>query len=82
MQTKPLEDNLKKYLVRHNLKKKFDKQLAIFLTNPFYPSLRTERLEPKDRKVYYFRIDRRYRAIFVLTKPDEIEIIDINLHYE
>lgn len=82
MRVKPLKNNLKEYLSRHNLQKKFAKQLAFFILNPKYPSLRTEVLEPREDKVYSFRIDRKYRAIFIITRPDEMEIIDINLHYE
>ena len=82
MQTKPLNQDLYKYLTKRNLKKKFIKQLNIFLENPSYPSLKTEVLEPKDLKIYSFRIDKKYRAIFIFIKSDLIEIIDINDHYK
>lgn len=82
MQIKPLRDDLDKYLVKHGLVKKFAKQLKIFSSNPRHPSLHTEILELKSTKIYSFRIDRKYRAIFILTQSDEAEIVDINNHYQ
>lgn len=82
MYVKPLRSDLRKYLVKRTLKKKFDKQIDIFIKNPRHPSLNTERLEPKQLRIYSFRIDRKYRAIFIFTSPEEIEIIDINDHYQ
>lgn len=82
MKVKPLRSDLQRYLNQHNLNKKFNKQVNFFIDNPSHPSLQTERLEPKSLKIYSFRIDRKYRAIFILTSPDEIEIVDINDHYQ
>lgn len=77
----PLRPKLKKYLVRHYLVNKYKKQVALFIANPHYPSLNTELLEPKEFGVYSFRIDRKYRVIFVFPTTESIEIIDINDHY-
>lgn len=82
MSVKQLRSDLFIYLKRHNLKKKFDKQVKIFEQNPRHPSLNTEILEPKHLKIYSFRIDKKYRVIFIFTSSDEIEIIDINDHYQ
>ncbi len=82
MTVKPLRSDLLKYLQKHNLKNKFDKQIALFIQDPRYPSLNTERLEPKVLKIYSFRIDRKYRAIFIFISPEEIEVIVINDHYQ
>lgn len=82
MKVKPLRIDLKRYLTKHRLEKKFAKQLSLFLINPRHPSLNTERLEPKHLKIYSFRVDRKYRAIFIFAKTNEIEVIDINPHYE
>lgn len=81
MEIKPLRHDLVKYLKSHNLAKKYEKQAKLFCQNPSYPSLKTERLEPRHFKIYSFRIDRKYRAIFVLIDPDTAEIVDISLHY-
>lgn len=81
MEIKPLRPDLLRFLKTHNLAKKFDKQAKLFCQNPRYPSLNLERLEPKQFRIYSFRIDRKYRAIFVFKSSDTIEIVDINLHY-
>jgi Txe/YoeB family toxin of Txe-Axe toxin-antitoxin module len=80
MEVKPLRPDLVKYLKKRNLVKRFTKQVSLFSKNPSYPSLRTERLEPKHLKIYSFRVDRKYRAIFII-KNGQAEIVDINLHY-
>jgi len=46
------------------IQKKAEKQEKLFRQNPFHPSLHTEKLEPKGRQVWTFRIDRKYRIIF------------------
>lgn len=82
MKSKPIRPDLESYLKRRGLSTKFKKQLHFFYQNPRYPSLNTEQLEPKTLKIYSFRIDQKYRVIFLFTAPDEIEIIDINDHYQ
>lgn len=82
MIVKPLRNDLLKYLTKRNLHKKFNKQIKLFEKNPRHPSLNTERLEPKHLTVYSFRIDRKYRAIFIFIEKDNVEIIDINDHYQ
>ncbi|MBI4038913.1 hypothetical protein HY384_03060 [Candidatus Daviesbacteria bacterium] len=81
MIVKPLRSDLQKYLKKHHLSRKFNKQIALFSQNPRHPSLNTEILEPKSLKIYSFRIDRKYRVIFI-TKLNEAEIIDMNDHYQ
>lgn len=78
---KPLQSRLQRFLVRHGLVQKFEKQAQLFLFNPRHPSLHTELMEPKSLKIYSFRIDRKYRVIFVYLRDHSIEIIDINRHY-
>ncbi len=82
MIVKPLKTSLVKYLKRHNLEKKYFKQLDLFKNNPIHPSLNTEKLEPFSEKLYSFRIDRKYRVIFGFHLSSEVEIIDINNHYK
>ncbi|MEK7527464.1 MAG: type II toxin-antitoxin system RelE/ParE family toxin [Patescibacteria group bacterium] len=69
-----------KYLKDRRLEKKFIKQLNFLLENPFHPSLNLELLEPKEKGLYSFRLDRQYRVIFIFTKGD-IEVITITNHY-
>ncbi len=81
MQIRPIRDDLKKYLKKHNLEKRYKKAKDFFEIDPFYPSLHTEILEPKDRLVYSFRLDQKYRAIFIYIDDDTIEIIAFTNHY-
>ena len=78
----PLHPEIKNYLKRRNLEKKFKKQKKLFEENPFHSSLHTELLEPRKMRIWSFRIDRKYRAIFIFRDKTSIEIIDVNLHYE
>ena len=70
------------YLKKKGLEKKFEKQKNLFEQNFFYPSLNTELLEPKKMRIWSFRIDRKYRAIFIFRGSDTVEIIDVNNHYQ
>lgn len=49
--------------------------------NSNHPSLHTEVLEPKYLKIHSFRVNKKYRAIFLYRGPDIVEIIDVNNHY-
>ncbi len=82
MQIKHLRDDLKKYLKKHNLVKKYKKAKKLFENDPLYPSLNTELLEPKDRLIYSFRLDKKYRAIFLYIDTNEVEIIAFTNHYK
>lgn len=81
MQVKSLRSDLEKYLKRRGLIRKFEKQRQLIETDFRHSSLHTEILEPKHLKIYPFRIDNKYRAVFVLVDSDTIEIVDINDHY-
>ena len=39
-------------------------------------------LEPKRLRIWSFRIDRKYRAIFIFRKKHIVEIINVNSHYQ
>jgi len=78
----PLHPEINDYLKKKNLEKKFEKQIRLFENNPFHPSLRTELLEPRNMRIWSFRIDRKYRAIFIFLETDTVEIIDVNDHYQ
>ena len=81
MKIKPLRDDLEKYLKKHILAKKYKKAKKLFEQDPLYPSLNTELLEPKDRLIYSFRLDRKYRAIFIYVDDGTIEIVAFTNHY-
>ena len=82
MTIKQIRDDLEKYLKKHNLKKKYKKAKKLFEQDPFYPSLNTELLEPKDRLIYSFRLDKKYRAIFIYVDENTIEIVMFTNHYK
>ena len=82
MKILPLHPEINDYLKKKNLEKKFEKQIRLFENNPFHPSLRTELLEPRNMRIWSFRIDRKYRAIFIFLETDTVEIIDVNDHYQ
>jgi len=81
----PVIDDLRKdieeYIQRHGLAKKWQKAKRLFENNPFHPSLNTELLEPKHRLIYSFRIDKKYRALFINLSDDKAEIIAVTKHY-
>ncbi len=76
-----LRKELKEYIDRHGLRKKWKKVKELFERDPSHPSLHTELLEPKHRLIYSFRIDRKYRALFIVTKEGDVEIMAITKHY-
>lgn len=60
---------------------RFLKQKELFEANPRHPGLNVELLEPKHLRLWSFRVDRTYRAVFIFRNRDEIEVIDVNNHY-
>ena len=79
----PLNPAISKKIAKHNLNTKATKQLSLFSSNPSHPSLNIELLEPKEYSIYSFRIDRKYRALFIYRKQEQaIEILNITVHYK
>ena len=76
-----LREDLKKYIQKHGLSKKWERVKALFEHDPSNPSLKTELLEPKHRLIYSFRIDLKYRALFICLPDNKTEIIAITRHY-
>ena len=81
MQIKPLKNELERYLKKHQLIKKFQKTKILFEQDTYHPSLKVEILEPKHLKIYSFRLDKKYRAIFIVV-DNKAEIITISNHYQ
>jgi len=81
MKIKLLKDDIKKYLKKYQLEKKFEKAKRLFEQDIRHPSLNVELLEPKYLKVYSFRLDRKYRAIFIVVN-NEAEILTVTNHYK
>lgn len=81
MKIKHPKDKILKYLKKHQLEKKFRKAKELFEHDINHPSLNVEILEPKHLKVYSFRIDIKYRAIFIVA-DGEAEILTVTNHYK
>ncbi|MDO8552843.1 MAG: hypothetical protein Q7S01_04985 [bacterium] len=81
MKILPLRKELEEYLKARGLARKFSKQKKLFEENIFHPGLNMELLEPRHMHIYSFRIDRKYRAIFVFVGRETVEVVDINNHY-
>jgi mRNA-degrading endonuclease RelE of RelBE toxin-antitoxin system len=62
------------------IKQKLDKQESLFISNPFHPSLHTEKLTPKSRQVWSFRVDKTYRVTFRFLKPDHVLLLTVGTH--
>lgn len=78
----PLNDKVKAYLKKHNLNSKWQKAKELFEENINHPSLNTELLEPKKDDIYSFRLDHKYRALFIDLENNQIEIILVTNHYK
>ncbi len=83
MHIAPLKQAVLDYLEKHSLTKKFNKQLNFLKIDFRHPSLHTEILEPKERGIRSFRINRDYRALFFYDpEEDAIKILVITKHYQ
>ncbi|MDO8570986.1 MAG: hypothetical protein Q7R97_05380 [Candidatus Daviesbacteria bacterium] len=79
----PLRPKVIQYLLRHNLTKKFEKQIQLLLENPRHPSLHTELLEPHELGIRSFRINKSYRTLFIYDSENgNIKIVAITKHYQ
>lgn len=63
-----------------NIQKKLIKQESFLRENPLHPSLHTEKLQPKIKEYWSFRVDKSYRVLFRFTKKDELILITVGTH--
>ena len=82
MKVLPVHPEILEYLRHRKLEGKFAKQIKLFERSTFHPSLETELLEPPKMRIWSFRIDRKYRAIFIFREKNIVEILDVNNHYK
>ena len=82
MKILPPHPDIEEYIKKRGLRRKFEKQRRLFVENPFHPGLETELLEPKHLRFWSFRVDKKYRAVFIFRNGGTAEIIDINNHYQ
>ena len=64
----------------HELDDKWVKAVALFESNIKHPSLKTELMAPKEEMIYSFRIDRKYRALFMI-KNNTAFVFRVTNHY-
>ncbi len=62
------------------IRKKAEKQEKLFRKNLFHPSLHTEKLEPKGKQVWSFRVDKSYRIIFRFIDRDTVLFLTVGSH--
>jgi len=67
-------------LLPAHIQKKAEKQEKLFRQNPFHPSLHTEKLEPKGKQVWSFRIDRSYRVLFRFAERQKVIFLTVGPH--
>ena len=77
---KPLKADLKNYLEKHSLEKKWQKAKLTLEINPAYPALNFEKVVLEGIVFYSFRLDKKYRGICLLN-GGEFEIIAFTNHY-
>jgi mRNA-degrading endonuclease RelE of RelBE toxin-antitoxin system len=64
------------------IQRKATEKTQLFQTNPFHPSLRVEKLHPKQFNVWSFRIDIHYRIVFKFIEGDKAAFLFIGHHNE
>ena len=62
------------------IQKKAEKQEKLFRTNPFHPSLHTEKLEPKGKALWSIRIDKRYRIFLRFIDGRKVLFLTVGPH--
>ncbi len=79
----PLSKKVNEKIKKHGLLNKFNKQVGLLQFNLKHSSLKVELLNPKEYGVYSFRIDNKYRGLFIF-RPDKqkIEILAVTVHYK
>jgi plasmid maintenance system killer protein len=82
MRILPPPEDLVHKAKKYGIIKKFQKALILLEHNTRHPSLHTELLEPKHMKIFSFRIDKKYRGIFIYRDTFIIEILQITNHYQ
>ena len=62
------------------IQKKAAKQQEMFSQNPFHPSLNIEKLSPREKAVWSFRVDRKYRIAFRFLDGKTVLLLAIGPH--
>ncbi len=62
------------------IKKKLWKQEMIFSGNPHHPSLNTEKIAPKQKEIWTFRVDKKYRVVFRFEDHETVVLLAVGPH--
>lgn len=62
------------------IRRQAERKRRIFCENPFHPSLNTEKLNPKQREVWSFRINKQYRIIFRFLDGSKVLFLTCGPH--
>jgi len=76
--TKEFKENFSR--LEKQTQKQAEKQIVIFKNNPFYPSLHTEKLIPRSKEVWSFRINIKHRILFRFLNDDTVVFLTIGTH--
>ena len=60
---------------------KAERREKLFRANPFYPPLHTEKLHPRAREVWSFRIDENYRVLFRFKDQHTVYFLTVGPHH-
>lgn len=63
------------------IQKKAERREKLFRSNPFYPSLHTEKLHPRSHEVWSFRIDENYRILFRFKDSSTVYFLTVGPHH-
>lgn len=78
----PLTPKLHAKVIKYNLSKKFAKSVILLSENPYHPGLHTELLEPKSSQLHSFRIDKKFRGIYIIhSDMTTIQVVGVTVHY-
>lgn len=80
MEIKVVTPKIRTFIRARNLDEKWEKARVLFEKDIRHPSLHTELMEPKDEMIYSFRVDKKYRALFVI-KNGVAFVFRVTNHY-
>ena len=80
MEIKVVTPKVYRYLKAHSLEGKWKKAVFLFELDIRHPSLNTELMEPKEEMIYSFRVDRKYRALFMI-RDNVAYVFRVTNHY-
>lgn len=62
------------------LQRKAVKQQRLFSNNPFHPSLNTEKITPRWKEIWTFRVDYKYRIAFRFLNGKTVLLLTVGPH--